>query len=354
MITSKAYLGRVIFIWVFLASVCLSAAELPFGAPTALQAAGTLVDVSIALSNDTVGTTADLTLSFKLLGEQLPPGATVQIAFPPEFDKAAIDSVAYLDSDEGNEDYQVLTWEAANDIVTIELDTLGTPAGEDAQLSITMFGIGNAETVNSYRLALAVLDSLDSWLAVPVWTPQFSLKPGPVADFTLDPSGIISVNAGDLVHFTVSAEDAFGNVVTLSAGLIQWNLVQSPPGAQPVVEGRFEAKIAGSYRLQAVYGLFTEQCIIYVLPGPISQLRMTGGSSGALAGIPWSDSQNDVTVSAHDIFGNLITDFEGEVYFTCTDSEADLPATSGAPFTFALDDQGKRIFDGSSFTFYTA
>lgn len=353
----KSYLGRIVFtllMTVVLAGSALLGADFPPQWRTAQEAQGTLVGLAVTLSTDTVGATSDLTLTFSLLGDELPPGATIQMAFPPEFDKSEIDSASYQDTDEVNEDYQVLSWAAANDIVTVELDTLGTAPETGSQVSITVYGVGNAETVDSYRLALAVLDSLDVWLAVPAWTPGFDLQPGEVVEFSLDPSGIISIDAGDVVHFEVTSVDAYGNAVLPEPGAVLWELVQAPPGAQPVVDGRFEAKIAGSYRLQATYESFVEQCIIYVLPGELAQFRMSGGSTSARAGIPWEDSEDDVLISAYDVFGNLITDFEGEVYFTCTDPAADLPATSGAPFEFTLDDQGKHAFAGSGFIFYTA
>lgn len=337
-----------------LALSLLSAAGMPHGWQSVEQAGGSLVDVSVGLSNDTVGVESNLTLHFGLLGEQLPPQSTLQLAFPPEFDKSGIDSVTYTDSDEENTDYTVTDFGAVDDVVSIELDTLGTPPEAGSRISVTIYGLGNAESAIGYRLAVAIVDSTSAWLTVPVWTPLFYLQPGPVTVFTLDPSGVISIDAGDVIHFEVGAEDFYGNTIDLPSDSITWTLLQSPPGVHPVVDGKFEAKIAGSYRLQASYHGFSPQCNIYVLPGPFAQLRLSGGSAGAGAGIAWEDGDDDVVVSAHDIFGNLITDFEGDVYFTSTDGSATLPATQGAPFTFTVDDQGKHSFTGSEFTFFHA
>jgi hypothetical protein len=331
-----------------------AAADLPRSWQAVEEASGTLVDVAVELESDTVGSLTTLIVSFGILGDQLPPQAQIQIAFPPEFDKSTIDSMIYSDTDELNIDYQVVEWLAANDIVSLELDTLGTPATEGSQMSVAIYGLGNAETSTSYRLALAILDSNDAWLAVPVWTPQFSLQPGPLSSFSIDPNGVVSVNAGEVINFEVNAEDGYGNILTLDLESVDWILLQSPGGNHEVSAGRFEARLAGSYKLKASYGEFSGQCIIYVLAGEFAQLRLAGGALSAHAGIAWLDDANDVTVSAHDIFGNLITDFEGEVYFSSSDPGATLPATAGGPYQFSLEDQGKHDFTGSSFEFTSA
>ena len=132
-------------------------------------------------------------------------------------------------------------------------------------------------------------------------------------------------------------------------------MIGAPAVAGTIVDGEFQAQYTGASRVAASWqNLADTSDLIYVLPGVFSYLWMEGGTLSTVAGQAWPDGEADVVVTAHDVFGNLIQDFEGEVYFECTDPLAVLPATVSDPYLFVPSDLGRRVFAGSTFRLLTA
>ena len=72
-------------------------------------------------------------------------------------------------------------------------------------------------------------------------------------------------------------------------------------------------------------------------PGPVASLSVAGVSSPSTAGTP-----SNVTVTAEDAFGNIVTGYLGTVHFTSSDGQATLPGD----YTFVPGDNGTHTFSG--------
>jgi flagellin-like protein len=57
-------------------------------------------------------------------------------------------------------------------------------------------------------------------------------------------------------------------------------------------------------------------------------------------------SFDDVTVMAYDFYGNIVSSYTGQVYFTSSDTSATLPYTSSSKYTFTSGDNGVHTFSG--------
>jgi CSLREA domain-containing protein len=146
--------------------------------------------------------------------------------------------------------------------------------------------------------------------------------------------------------FTITAEDAYGNVATSYNGTVAFT--SSDPGfvnLGPITlsngTGSQSAalKTAGTDSITATdtsnpsitgTGYFT------VPPGPAVSISLLAPSS-AYAGSPFS-----FTVTAHDLYGNVATSYTGTVHFTSTDTRAGVSLPSD--YTFTAGDNGTHTF----------
>lgn len=162
-----------------------------------------------------------------------------------------------------------------------------------------------------------------------------------------------NATAGDPVNVTVTAYDVYGNGATGYAGTVHFTSTDGAavlPADATLLNGQrtFSAtfRTAGSRTITATDtmtpALTRTSAPIAVTPGPVTDLRITGAPGTADAGDPF-----DLTVSARDAFGNLITGYDGMVSFSSSDAQAVLPAdmalTGGAGvFSATLRTAGSR------------
>ena len=109
---------------------------------------------------------------------------------------------------------------------------------------------------------------------------------------------------------------------------------------------------AGSWTISvSATGLTGDSKTLTVNPGNLASFTMTGYPSSLAAG--QSFGGNDVVVTAKDAYGNVKTDYTGQVYFTSTDPQAVLPYTSGSKYQFVVGDHGVHTFAGTGFSLKT-
>jgi hypothetical protein len=114
--------------------------------------------------------------------------------------------------------------------------------------------------------------------------------------------------------------------------------------------------IVGSYTVTAtdsLNSLITASAQLIVTPGVIDHFTISPCPTSVTAGSNFGGSYN-VLVTAYDAYGNLKTDYTGQVYFTSTDPQATLPFTSTSRYTFTSGDNGDHSFTGTGFTLKTA
>ncbi len=164
-----------------------------------------------------------------------------------------------------------------------------------------------------------------------------------------------SDTAGSLGDFTVTADDAYGNVVTGYAGTVHFT--SSDGQAILPASYTFTAGDAGVHTFAATLKTAGTQSItatdaatssvvghetgIAVKAAAASKLVITGLASSAQAG-----TVQGFTVVADDPYGNVASGYLGTIKFTSTDAGATLPAS----YTFTSTDAGRHAF---SVTFQT-
>lgn len=161
-----------------------------------------------------------------------------------------------------------------------------------------------------------------------------------------------TVNAGDTSSFTITAQDAFGNVDVNYAGKVTFT--SSDPQASLPSAYTFTSADQGVRTFTDVLRTAGLQSItvvdaanasvtgkvsnINVLPGAAVGISISGFPSPTTAGVP-----QNFLVAARDQFGNIAPSYTGTVRFTGTDKQGALPTN----FTFTAGDAGQRTFVGT-------
>ena len=183
---------------------------------------------------------------------------------------------------------------------------------------------------------------------------------GTSTSFTVNPGGTVDFNvtgypspttAGVANNVTVTAVDANDNVATGYTGTVHFT--SSDGSATLPANYTFTAgdagthvfsvtlKTAGTRSITAtdtVTGSITGTQSVSVLSAAATTLTVSGYPSPTTAG-----AAHNVTVTAHDGFGNVATGYTGTVHFTSSDARAALPAN----YTFTGGDAGTHVFSVS-------
>ncbi len=273
-----------------------------------------------------------------------------------------------------------------------DFDTISSP-----QMAGTVFNItitakdASGNTVTSYNGINTLTDSTGTIIPSStgtfmdgVWTGSITITKL-ATGVTISTSGssktgvsnAFDVNAGALDHFafetinspqtagtafstTITAKDAYGNTVASYVGAA--TLAYSAGTISPTTTGIFTNGVwSGSVTVTALgtgatitatdSGKTGTSNPFDVKPGALASFTITGYPTSVTAG----QSFGGVTITAYDAYGNVKTDYVGQVYFTSTDGAADLPYTSGSRYMFTSGagmDNGVHMFLG--FTLNTA
>jgi hypothetical protein len=153
------------------------------------------------------------------------------------------------------------------------------------------------------------------------------------------------VGAGISNLFEVSAFDAFGNRATDYTGTVRFTSTDAqavlPPETAytPVHEGRrfFEVTLrtAGRHTVTVTDGTRTDSLTLDVRPGLAASVSLSGLPASVTAG-----TEQAVTVTLRDAWGNLASGYGGTVAFTSSDARAVLPGLTD----FTPEDAGRKTF----------
>jgi hypothetical protein len=155
------------------------------------------------------------------------------------------------------------------------------------------------------------------------------------------------ITTGVPFQVTVTARDANGNVLKTYAGTIQFWAVDQQAALPEAYT--FTAADRGSHTFTMTltqvgsdqFGVYeADETNTYSVQGgasvTVNPSFMLGKPAGPVtAGVPFQ-----VTVTAQDANGNVITDYTGTVSFSSSDQKASLPAS----YTFTAGDQGSHSF----------
>jgi hypothetical protein len=190
-------------------------------------------------------------------------------------------------------------------------------------------------------------------VGMPTATATVTVTPAAPAKFVI--AAPASVTAGTPFSYTVTAEDAFGNVETGYTGTVHFAASSADTQAGLPADYTFTAADAGTHTFTAT--LFRTWSIISLTTPSIAttdtathisstaslnilslapnSLGMFSVPSAMVAG-----SVPGVVVAALDSFGNVATGYVGTVHFSSSDVQASLPAD----YTFTPADQGAHMF----------
>jgi hypothetical protein len=96
-------------------------------------------------------------------------------------------------------------------------------------------------------------------------------------------------------------------------------------------------KTAGSQDVFAADNSISGSASVNVVADSSPAMFVVSAPSTVSAGVPFS-----FTVTAKDIYGNIVTGYTGTVHFTSTDNSAILPSD----YTFQASDSGSKSFAG--------
>jgi hypothetical protein len=158
------------------------------------------------------------------------------------------------------------------------------------------------------------------------------------------PAGTTTTPAGVAVKYTVTLEDALGNVLTNYTGTVHFTSTDSK--ATLPATYTFTAADAGIHTFSVTYGTVGNQTFtvkdttnnytgtsaaITVTPGAATHFSVTGTQVG---------NYFDLTVTALDAYGNVATGFLGTATFSSSSPYVSLPSA----YTFTAADKGVHTF----------
>ena len=187
-------------------------------------------------------------------------------------------------------------------------------------------------------------------VAMPTATVSVSVAPAVFAKFAL--TAPASIAAGTPFSLTVVAEDKFGNAVASYVGTFHFSALANDTQALLPADYTFTAADAGAHVFNAT--LFKTQgsslpfitirdmatgivssTNIAVTPLAPNSLVMTQLPKQIAAG-----TEDEVTVTAQDIFGNPAVSYAGTMHFSSSDARAGIPID----YTFTTTDRGVHAF----------
>ena len=162
----------------------------------------------------------------------------------------------------------------------------------------------------------------------------------------------VSVVAGLTQAFTAEAFDAYGNSLNDTTATTSWS-IDSEAGGSWSGNVYTSEKAKTSWTVTGTCSGKSDTATLTVNPSSLASFAMTGYPSTATAGQGFGN--NNVIITAYDAYGNVKTDYIGQVYFSSTDPQAVLPYTSESKyrFTTANGDNGVHTFEGISFILNT-
>jgi hypothetical protein len=239
---------------------------------------------------------------------------------------------------------------------TVDLDN--TPAGSTAlnlsgQYTFTAADNGRHTFLFS-NLTHAGAYTLSTFaVGMPTATAAVTVVPAAQAKFVFALPA--TVTAGTPFSYTVTAEDAFGNVETGSTGTVHFTPSSADARAVLPPDYTFTAADAGVHTFTAT--LFRTQSVLSPTAPSITAADTTThvsstASVNVLSLVPSSlglfsaptvttaGSSRNVVVAALDVYGNAATTYAGTVHFSSSDVQAGLPAD----YTFTAADAGVHVF----------
>lgn len=218
---------------------------------------------------------------------------------------------------------RVITWSSSDEtIATVDSSGLVTGVADGGPVTIT-----------------ATCEEIDG-------TSDITVALAPVDHIDVDPStvGVVIDNTEQL---TATLYDAHDNILT--GRDVTWSSSDEEIATVDSTGLVTTVDVGGPITITATSEDVDGTSAVTVLPGVLHSFTISGYPASSVAGDAFDSPDNDVVVTAKDIYGNIKTNYLGTVVFTSTDGEADLPLS----YEFTEEDAGVVTFAGSDFTLKT-
>ncbi len=343
-----------------------SAADVEFGLPDSLQdldfwdASGNFkevaadesrppdFDLSVMPYSGMAGADDTYEIKLTLPSSGLPWGGGFVFRFPHSFDLSGIASVTYSDDYTGDdpEIKYVYVWDHK---IAIRFNKGATlPAG--TKVTLTISTIGNPTAVGQYQITGLIFNKYFRVVSGPTLSKKFNIYPaGPFALY-IEPDGPLTLTAGSSQQFTVYAVDEYDNEID-SLDLV-WSLTAESDDIGVLAPGSLLATTVGTGKVVVSSGdLADTSGLITVIPGALDYF---GFLEYPRAVQPGEAFPSAVVIAAYDAFDNRKYDYNGAVYFTSSDTQAELYYNFENRYNFIVSDSGRHSFEGSLFSLFTS
>ena len=301
-------------------TIALLAGSPAIGAGTATDYPGTSTPITTDQRGETRASPSDISAyAYSVVASQL-----VASTSPSSLTAGSTTSVTVTAEDQfGN----VVT--GFSDSVTLS-DSLG-----GASFSTISFASGKATVTATLDTAgTQTITASDPTATISGTTGPITVTPAAASHLVVTPTAGTTVVAGGTFVFSVTAEDAYGNVETSDSALLRFNSSYSvinpvvPNGSLAGGTGSFDATLTTASKVASILindspdQLVATLSAITVTPAAASQLLVSASPSSLTAG-----STTSVSVTAEDQYTNVVTGFSDSV--TLSDS---LGARASRPY----------------------
>lgn len=192
------------------------------------------------------------------------------------------------------------------------------------------------------------------------WSDTIRITPGDLADFIIDnpPASEMAVQT-EFSNVSVTAVDSWGNVKVDYTGGVYFQSNDSSAvlpytstspytyveldSGQKTFAGTFKFMTPGPAQTFVVTnGTISKQIIVKVTPAALGSFSLATDVTESVAGQQFGP----ISVTAKDIYGNTKYDYSGQVWFTTSDTNANvvLPYSSSSKYTYVSGDAGVKSF----------
>jgi hypothetical protein len=232
--------------------------------------------------------------------------------------------------------------------VTVTLSSGTFEGGSNTVSAQASGGVATFSTLKIGKTGSYMLKATDGSLT-PALSASFTIQSAVASSMTV--AGFPSpTTAGAASNFTVTLEDAYGNIASGYTGTVHFT--SSDGRATLPANYTFTAADAGKHTFSATLKTAGTQSITATDTATVS---LTGTDSGitvnpaaaskfilsAPASVG-SGASFSLTLTVEDAYGNVVTGYTGTVHFSSMDSTAKLPSN----YTFTAADKGVHTFTG--------
>jgi len=279
-----------------------------------------------------------------------PARGTVVFRFPEGFDLRPVKKVKAFLEDGSAGLFSVENFKVEGQKIEINFQNYSTAFSQTVLFELD--NVLNSSKAGNFEIKAMFIDANHSVELFSFTSEPLILLPSKAHHVSILPPKVEALRAGESIDLQAVAQDQFGNRVENFPVL--WRLSSASTGDGKFIGNRFFATRVGQVEIFAYSGeLSSSPLTLSVVAGSLDHFDLTGVPDSTTAGVPFPVPAGNITVTAKDNLGNIVTIFSDTVFFLSEDSRAVFPA----PYVFTTGtgkDNGTHTFPGSQFILKTA